>query len=82
MASFPVIEVTEGELTSGKFVEVLGLKFPLFFTNNNPQSAQFLTDFISNFQTRSDDVFVATYPKSGKGFNSKMKFFFTNDHDL
>ena len=79
MANFPVIEVTEGEWTSGKFVEVLGLKFPLFFTNNNAESAQLLSDYISNFQTRPDDVFVATFPKSGEEFNRKMKNFFRND---
>ena len=62
MASFPNFQVKEGEWTSEKFVDVLGLKIPAFFTSD----PQLLCDFISNFQTRQDDVFVVSYPKSGK----------------
>ena len=55
-------EVREGDWTTGNFREILGLKIPAYFTSD----PQLLSNFITNLQTRPDDVFIASYPKSGE----------------
>lgn len=62
MASFPIFQVTEGEWKSVPCVDVLGLRIPAHMTPD----PQLLCDFILNFQTRPDDVFVVGFPKSGE----------------
>ena len=61
VTSFPVFQVTEGQWTSQKLIDVLSLKIPANFTPD----PQLLCDFITNFETRRGDVFVVSYAKSG-----------------
>ena len=64
MACFPSIQITEGEWTSAKYWDILGVKVHTFLADN----PALLADYISNFETRPDDVFVVSYPKSGSCF--------------
>ena len=59
--SFPVFQQREGEWTSPSTFLLEGVPIHQFFT----QDPAALHDFIVNFQTRADDVFVVSYPKSG-----------------
>ena len=59
--SFPVFQEREGEWTSPRTFLLGGIPILQLFT----QDPAALHDLIVNFQTRADDVFVASYPKSG-----------------
>ena len=61
MSTFPVLQESEGEWTSDKTVELLGLRIPAYFVPD----PQLLHDFITGFQTKPDDVFVVSYPCLG-----------------
>ena len=65
MASYPIIQEREGEWTSNEMIEILGLRIPAFFVYGS-QGPELLYDFITNFQTKPDDVFIVSYPKSGE----------------
>ena len=62
MANFPILQEIIGEWKSSKTVEIMGLRIPAYFTDD----PQVLHDYIVNFKTKSDDVFIVSYPKSGK----------------
>ena len=68
MDSFPITQLTEGEWTSPRCVEVLGVKLPAYFTPN----PVVLAEFMSSFETRPDDVLVVTYRKSGTSYKSNQ----------
>ena len=65
MASYPIIQEREGEWTSNEMIEILGFRIPAFFVYGS-QGPELLCDFIINFQTKPDDVFIVSYPKSGE----------------
>ena len=74
MANFPVFQETEGEWPSVRTVEILGVRIPAYFTTD----PQLLYDFITNFQTKPDDVFIVSYPKSGNRELKHRRFWATN----
>ena len=59
--SFPVFQEREGEWTSPSMFLLEGIPILQLFT----QDPAALHDLTVNFQTRADDVFVVSYPKSG-----------------
>ena len=62
MANFPILQEIKGEWRSTKTVEIMGLRIPAYFTDD----PQLLYAYIVNFETKSDDVFVVSYPKAGQ----------------
>lgn len=58
---FPISQEREGEWTSPSTFLIQGVPILQFFT---PDPAV-LYSYIVNFETRAEDVFVVSYPKSG-----------------
>lgn len=66
MASENPVQETEGEFRNSKGLFVKGVRMPHMYV--------YLTgfkDFIENFQTRQDDVFIVGFPRSGESKESK-----------
>ena len=53
------IQVRYGEYRNSKTALVLGVRMPPFYVKG-------FKDFIENFQTRHDDVFIVGFPRSGE----------------
>jgi len=62
MTDFKIVQEHEGEFTGPRHALILGVRVP-FYEPNIDQD--FEKDF-SRFETRPDDIYVVSYPKSGK----------------
>ena len=68
MANFSILQEIKGEWRSTKTMEIMGLRIPAYFTDD----PRLLYDYIVNFKTKSDDVFVVSYPKAGWNIESSQ----------
>ena len=75
--AYPVLQIRKGNWRSLSYYRIKGLNIPTLNTGDPAKLEQYL----DNFQTKSDDVFVASYLKSGKPYTSffflLLFFFFT-----
>ena len=61
MATFKIVQETEGSWTGPETAIVRGVRIP-----KAGLDPSFREEDLDHFQTRKDDVFVVYYPKSGK----------------
>ena len=70
--AYPVLQTRKGNWRSLSYYRIKGLNIPTLNTGDPAKLEQYL----DNFQTKSDDVFVASYLKSGKPYRCCFFFFF------
>ena len=70
--AYPVLQTRKGNWRSLSYYRIKGLNIPTLNTGDPAKLEQYL----DNFQTKSDDVFVASYLKSGKPYRSLFFFSF------
>ena len=77
MASYPVFQIRKGDWRSVPLVKIVGTYIPEVFISDPAVFAH----YISNLQTRSHDVFVVSYPKSGERQVSwlRLRVIYQND---
>ena len=66
MATYQTVRETEGGWTSPEMAIVHDVRISAALVDPN------LEEDLEHFQTRNDDVFVASYPKSGKLNNLEL----------
>ena len=66
---FTVIQEKEGEFFGPRQVLIRGVRL----TINAPSTSKDLERDLSRFETRSDDVYVVSFPKSGKAIDRFLR---------
>jgi len=61
MATFQTVREIKGSWTSPEMALIHGVRIP-----KARMDPSFKEEDLDHFQTRQDDVFIVTYPKSGK----------------
>lgn len=62
MAAITIVQEQEGEFTGPRHALIHGVRVPFYEPNVDKDFEKDL----SRFETRSDDIYVVSYPKSGE----------------